>query len=281
MSRHLGCGPLDENLAARLGLDLASLQSEETSIKLAGDFERSALGVRLRDSLQSALAMETKLPEWIRTLPGMSGRKYRYLINNLVGQVADARYLEVGSWAGSTACSAIFGNTVKATCIDNWSEFGGPKQDFQRNVERALSDKVEFRFVEADFRSVDFGSLGSANIYMFDGPHREDDQFDGIAAALPGLDDEFVLIVDDYNWPTVARGTQRAIEATRLHVVASIEIKTTQTGTHPQIAFQFSDWHNGYFLAVCRKAGRPTLMQRVAQRLLERWMSSDRSSMAR
>jgi hypothetical protein len=269
-----GYREMDGNPASQLGQQPMFLQNEETSIRLTGEFEGSPLAVRLRNSFIRALAMETKLPEWIRTLPGMSGRKYRYLINNLVEQVTDARYLEVGSWAGSTACSAIFGNAVRAVCIDNWSEFGGPRQDFERNIQRVLSDKVQFDFVEADFRTVDFASLGRFNVYMFDGPHEEEDQFDGIATALACLDEEFVLIVDDYNWAPVSTGTQRAIEALRLEVVASIEIKTSQTGTHPQIAFQFSDWHNGYFLAVCRKTERRRPVERLAQWILSRRMFS-------
>jgi hypothetical protein len=244
---------MDNNLAARLGQNLAFLHYEETSINLFGNFESSALGTHLRDSFYRALAMETKLPEWIRTLPGMSGRKYRYLINNLIERLPDARYLEVGSWAGSTACSAVFGNLVTAVCIDNWSEFEGPKEEFGINIRRAGSGNVRLSFLEADFRKVNFGDLGRFNVYMFDGPHEEADQIDGIVHALPGLDDEFVLIVDDYNYERVITGTRKAMEATRLKIVACIEIKTTQTGGHPQVAFQFSDWHNGYFLAVCRK----------------------------
>src|SRR5262245_15381786 len=119
-----------------LGKNLTPLLNEETSITLSGRFEETAYGEGLRRSFDEALALRTKLPEWIRTMPGMSGRKYRCLINNLIGRLADARYLEVGSWAGSTACSAIYGNRVRALCIDNWSEFDGPKAEFQQNVAR-------------------------------------------------------------------------------------------------------------------------------------------------
>jgi len=265
---------LDGILPSQLGQHLEFLRDEETSIRLAGKFDGSPLAARLERAFYRALAVESKLPEWIRVLPGMSGRKYRYLINNLVEEVADARYLEVGSWAGSTACSAISGNAVRAVCIDNWSEFGGPRQEFEKNIQQVLSTGVRFHFVEADFRAVDFASLGRFNIYMFDGPHEEKDQFDGIAKALECLDDEFVLIVDDYNRAPVAAGTKRAIEALRLEVVASIEIRTSQTGADPQIAFQFSDWHNGYFIAVCRKTVRRGPVERLAQWILSRRMFS-------
>ena len=41
-------------------------------------------------------------------MEGLSGRKYRSLINNLIQKIKDPRYLEIGTWLGSTACSAAF-----------------------------------------------------------------------------------------------------------------------------------------------------------------------------
>jgi hypothetical protein len=236
-----------------LGENLKFLAEEETSIEFRGDFTTTPLTQKLLQAFLDAMAIRTKLPDWIRTMPGMSGRKYRYLINNLVGSLEDARYLEVGSWTGSTACSTIHGNKVVAVCIDNWSEFGGPKDAFQTNIKRALTPGVKFSFIEKDFRGVDFAALGKFNVYMFDGPHEERDQYDGVERAFPALDDEFILIVDDYNHQKVVKGTQSALQRLPLTTVASIEIKTSQLGRHPQIAFQYSDWHDGYLLSVCRK----------------------------
>lgn len=125
--------------------------------------------------------------------------------------------------------------------------------EFHGNIGRVLTEDVQFSFIEADFRTVQFSQLGRFNVYLFDGPHEEEDQFDGIASAMPALDDEFILVVDDFNFTRVFQGTLDALKAMRLDVVASIEIKTTQTGGHPLVAFQYSDWHNGYFIAVCRK----------------------------
>jgi hypothetical protein len=105
-----------------------STVNEETSIRMTGDFESSAYGTLLRYSLMRALAMDTSLPEWIAKMSGMSGKKYRYFINTLVAALGNARYLEIGTWTGSTACSAMSGNRLTALCVDNWSLFGGPKK---------------------------------------------------------------------------------------------------------------------------------------------------------
>jgi len=223
-----------------------------TSINFSGD-ETSEIAVKIKSALDKALANDHKLPEGILTLIGMSGKKYRMLINNLIASISDARYLEVGSWAGSTACSAMFGNTLRAVCIDNWSQFEGPKDVFHSNVNAILTPAINFSFIENDFRQVNFASIGKFNVYLFDGPHDHDDQYDGIAMALPALDDQFVLVVDDWNWRQPREGTISAISKLGLKVLTSLEIRTTDNDTDGAEFGQNGDWHNGYFIAVVSK----------------------------
>ena len=199
------------------------------------------------------LMHDSKLPQEIRKIEGMSGQIYRSFINNLVETHADARYLEIGSWAGSTATAALYGNTVKCVCVDNWSQFGGPKEVFFANIERVRSEKIDFTFIEDDFRNVNFGAIGSFNIFMFDGPHSEQDQYDGVMLAQQALDKSYILIVDDWNWTPVRNGTFRALLSTSCAISFWIEVRTTFDDTHANIAFQDSDWHNGYFIAVIEK----------------------------
>jgi hypothetical protein len=227
---------------------------EETSIKLQGNFSRSLYGALLKSSLERALEINHKLTDVVLNMTGMSGRKYRSLINTLVKGVPAPKYLEVGSWAGSTASAVLWKNAVDVVCIDNWSQFGGPKDAFLENTALAGNENTRLMLVESDFRAVPWGTLPKSNIYMFDGPHTEVDQYDGIVIAQPALEDTYILVVDDYNWPSVRNGTLRAINDLGLTVECAIEIRTTQDDTHPQIAYQAnSDWHNGYFIAVIGK----------------------------
>lgn len=196
-----------------------------------------------------ALARESYISEGVLAMEGMSGRCYRMLINNLVRLTSQARYLEVGSWAGSTACSAIDKNVTKATCIDNWSQFGGPKETFLSNIASVQTADVDFTFIESDFRDVDIPTLGKYNIYLFDGPHTEKDQYDGLALYDKALDDDFIFIVDDWNWPDVRQGTFRAIRDAGLKIDFRIEIRTTLNDEHSALTMQHSDWHNGYFIS--------------------------------
>jgi hypothetical protein len=229
------------------------IDQEQTSYRLTGDFVANAQTINLLSSFKNAMALDHKLPEAIANMQGMSGKKYRYLINNLVQRTPAARYLEIGSWAGSTACSASFGNALSITCIENWVNFYGPKDAFMENINSIMTPQIHFEFIENDFRAVNYSQIGQFNIYLYDGPHSENDQYDGVMIAQPALDEIFTLVVDDWNWPEVRRGTNRAI-AESLEVICSLEIRTTQDDSHAQKAVQeHSEWHNGYFLAVCRK----------------------------
>jgi len=204
-----------------------------------------------------AIEEKTSLPGWILSLHGMSGKRYRIFINNLIKLVQDARYLEIGSWSGSTACSAIYDNRVKCVCIDNWSQFGNAQAEFQRNIQNALSstNSNSINFYEQDFRKVNYSNIGSFNVYLFDGPHEVDDQYDGLKYALPALDDIFIFIVDDWNDPRPREGTQKAIQDLGVEVIYSMQIRTSNgiDTIYPKIVLQDSHWHNGYFVSVCKK----------------------------
>jgi len=198
------------------------------------------------------------LPDWLMTMEAMSGKKYKHFINQLISQVDDVKYLEVGTWTGSTACSALYKNKVDAYFVDNWDQFnphGNIKSLFFNNIEEIKKDSSEasYQFQEKDFRLVDYNSIGKYNVYFFDGPHEEQDQYDGVVYAQPALEDEFIFICDDWNWNQVRTGTTRAFVDLNLEILYSLEIRTTIDGSTPEIVYEKSDWHNGYFIASCRK----------------------------
>lgn len=212
----------------------------------------------LQTSLEEAKKYQSKLPEWVLSIKGMSGKKYRHFINNLIGNVKDVGYLEVGCLRGSTSCSALYMNKSNAYCIDNWSEFNGPRNEFIENMKRCVDESNELigiELEESDFRKVSYDQIGKYNVYFFDGPHEEEDQYDGVMVAQNALEDVFVFICDDWNWEKVRNGTERAFNKLNLKVLYSIDIRTTPDNSHPveHNSMEKSDWHNGYFIAVCEK----------------------------
>jgi hypothetical protein len=188
----------------------------------------------------------------------LSGIRYRIFINELIRSLPDARYLEVGTWTGSTLCAAINRNKVKAVSIDNWSEFFIEtlnreivREELFRNLSRFQTSDANVTLIDKDFRKVDFSSIGKFNVYMYDGSHSEQDQYDGIRLALPALDDEFILIVDDWNQSDVAAGTFRALQDCNLTLLKNRAVMLRDNslgGWRNQ-----GEWHNGYMIAVLRK----------------------------
>jgi hypothetical protein len=122
-----------------------------------------------------------------------------------------------------------------------------------QNTNACITPDIDFALIESDFRKVDVSKLGKFNIYMFDGPHKEQDQYDGVALYQQALDDVYTLIVDDWNGPGVRKGTIDALEKLGHTVLARMDIMTRNDDVHPLIYGAQSDWHNGYFIAVVKK----------------------------
>ena len=127
------------------------------------------------NAFQNADKCISKITFDITTMEGMTGLKTRHFYNNLLN-ITDARYLEIGTWKGSSVCSAMCGNKAKIICIDNWSEFGGPKSEFLVNFEKFKGEN-DATFIENDCFNVDVSSLPKFNIYMYDGNHTNDSHY--------------------------------------------------------------------------------------------------------
>jgi hypothetical protein len=97
------------------------------------------LRAHVERAFENAEKGESKITQEIINMEGMSGIKTRHFYNNLLNR-DDARYLEIGTWKGSSICSAMCGNKAKAVCIDNWSQFGGPKTEFIQNFKKYKGD---------------------------------------------------------------------------------------------------------------------------------------------
>lgn len=207
----------------------------------------------VKDSFDKALNYESKLPPWILNIHGMSGKKYRHFINNLVSLISNCRYLEIGSWKGSTLCSALFNNEVSSYAVDDWSQFYGPKQEFNDNVQRCLNESIsniKFTFEENDYKNINYSNIGTYNLYFYDGPHTYEDQYNALSLFLDNMDEEFIFICDDWNWDYVEKASRDVINKLNLKVLYSIDIKCELgDGWHGEL----SDWHNGYYIAVLQK----------------------------
>jgi hypothetical protein len=82
---------------------------------------------------------------------------------------------------------------------------------------------------------------------MYDGNHTETSHFQALNHYLSCLDDEFIYLIDDWNWKPVRNGTIRSIKDNKCEILYQKVIRTTGHGG------QNSDWHNGISIFVLKK----------------------------
>ena len=177
---------------------------------------------------------QSKCNEAVMAMEGMSGRKTRHLYNNMCSLVkpdgSPTRYLEIGCWKGSSTAAALYGNHhVRATVIDNWSEFHGPRNSFFDNMAAILGPKREMQVIEEDaFCLATPLEHAPYDIYLYDGEHKPETQERAITHLWDHMADTCIIMIDDYNWPEVQKGTLAGLEAIKArggHVVAQAHIR--------------------------------------------------------
>lgn len=202
----------------------------------------------------------SKINNDIIALEGLSGIKTRHFYNNLL-EIDDARYLEIGTWRGSSVCSAMYGNNADIICIDNWSEFGGTEN---RDILFANIDKFKGQnrvtFIEKDCFTVDVATLPKFNIYMYDGYHRHEHQYKALTHYYDCMDDLFIYVVDDWDMEFVRTGTNAAIRDLNLQVLYDKEIRMSYVYS---LTEDKNSWWNGMYVALLKKtdavdASKPT-----------------------
>lgn len=188
---------------------------------------------------------KSKCSREILDMEGMSGLLTRAFYNNLLA-LEGARYLEVGAWKGSSTCSALFGNRASVTVIDNWSEFGGPREECITNI-RKFHGENDVAVIDADSFSVDLAILPNKyNIYMYDGCHKRESHEKALTYFQDVLDDVFIFVCDDWNWGFVRDGTYDAINKLGLVVEYQKSQFTHDNGMR-------DSWWNGISIFVLRK----------------------------
>lgn len=202
-----------------------------------------------KKSLENANNNISKCNSDVLKLEGMSGNKIRHFYNN-IANMPDCRYLEIGTWKGSSTCSALCNNKIKMTAVDNWSQFKGPKDEFLVNIEKFRGEN-DFNFIETDCFTIDVSTLPKYNIFMYDGEHSMVNQERALTYFRNCLDDVFVYICDDWNWEEVRQGTRNGIKNGGYEILFENEIyKNMKKGVsdHDKLGY----W-NGFYIAVLKK----------------------------
>jgi hypothetical protein len=101
--------------------------------------------------------------------------------------------------------------------IDNWSQFNGPRDDFQRNIDRFIGDN-KVKTINQDSFEVDVSTLPIFNVYMYDGDHSIEAHEKALTHYIDAMEDEFIFIIDDWMFEGIRKGTHDAIDKLGLTV---------------------------------------------------------------
>jgi cephalosporin hydroxylase len=162
--------------------------------------------------------MNTKIPEHehimkynlqeICYMPRMSTFAIAAMINRGVSQMSDAHvFVNVGVWHGFSFLSGIIHNEAK-TCIgiDNFSEFGGPRNSFLKRFNTYKSSN--HHFYEMDYHAylsrIHKDPIG---FYIYDGDHSYENQLMGLQQAEPFFAHGCIILIDDSNYEHVRQAT--------------------------------------------------------------------------
>lgn len=176
----------------------------------------------VKKSFENAERGISKVTPDILAYQGYSGTKTRHFYNNICS-IPDAKYLEIGTWYGSSSISALYGNTVDATFIDNWSQFKGNRKILESSLEKYKTTS-NYTIIEGDCWKVDTSSLPQYDIYLYDGAHEYRDQYRAISYYHKNLKSNCIVMVDDWNWPDVRNGTLDAFSDLEINILYKKEI---------------------------------------------------------
>jgi len=150
-------------------------------------------------------------------LSGLSSNKVRHFFNNLCS-IPKKRHLEVGIHTGSTLISAGYKNELDFIAgIDNFGMpfKGNPRKELFKNLGFFNSNLPPVHIIESDCWQVNRQSLGLFDTYFYDGAHDVKSQKRAIVHFWDNLEDEAVIVVDDFDVKNVNKGTWHGIDALR------------------------------------------------------------------
>lgn len=172
--------------------------------------------MNIEKCIDNAIKGISKLHPDILSIEGMSSAMNRHLLNNLGGNLNGFNYLEIGVHQGSTFVSSLYGNDViQAWAIDNWSEFQNQRGYFEGNCQRF---NIPYKFIEADCFSVNSREIDNIGFYLYDGNHWAEQTAKGLSYFYDSFLDEFLYVVDDFDWEGVQQGVELGIKQCNFNV---------------------------------------------------------------
>ena len=179
-----------------------------------------------------------------RQIEGMSSTKIRHLLSNLC-LFPHTRYLEIGTWKGSTFIAALCNNqaTIEyAIGIDNWSE--GGREDFERNCQEFLpKEHYNYEFYSENCFAINPVTTIKApiNVYFYSGDNSAISQERAFTYYNDILDDVFIVVVDRWSFESTREGVATAFNKLNYQILFEADLPANKVL-----------WWDGLYIAVIR-----------------------------
>jgi hypothetical protein len=198
----------------------------------------------LKEAVEASKGDYPKLPPEVLGMNGMSSPKIRKFLNSLCGH-GGCKYLEIGTWAGSTLIPAMYRNGCDAIAIDDFSQFQeqNPRKQLEDNLKRYREDIGMLVFLEKNCYGLsrdEMDTFPKFNVFFYDGNHGKVETEAAIMTFGALCHDPFILVVDDMELtPTVWEGTKAALNNFTLYNPVNLK--------------KADDYHEGIFAAVVER----------------------------
>ncbi|WP_169727978.1 class I SAM-dependent methyltransferase [Adhaeribacter aquaticus] len=174
--------------------------------------------------------MKDRLKE-VCKVPRMSTFAVGAMINKAVSQLKPNEvFVNVGVWNGFTFLSGVAHNPDKICIgVDNFSQFGGPREAFLKRFNRLKS--ANHSFYDMDYQEY-FARIHQTKIgfYIYDGGHSYQDQLKGLQVAEPYFTDNCLVLVDDTNWDDPRQATLDFMKNSKHEYKLLLDVKTFRNG---------------------------------------------------
>lgn len=206
----------------------------------------------IRNAIQMANNHQSKMDQVAWSVPALSSLKIRHLMNNL-GAIS-TRYFECGVHKGGLFCSTIRNNDnlLYATANDSFaSDEGSDDKAYPQFVDNFLKCKATSTVIDVivsdtfDIQEESMNVIWPIDLYLFDASHDYESQRKAMTHFLPAMADEFIVCVDDYDWPEVEHGTRKGIEDASVDVIYEQWFKGNNHDN--------DGWWNGFYVALLKK----------------------------
>ena len=182
------------------------------------------------ESINASACGVSNFDESTFDISGLSSNRVRHLLNSLCSNEG-IKYLEIGSYLGSTFCAAIEGNELEAYAVDNWATDNlqpaeneteierASYQDFKENAKRYKGDS-KVRIINADCKNLVPEDLNSkVNLVFYDGDHSYDGQLESLQIIKDLVEDTFILILDDANFAGVVESAEQFVRQNNFSIL--------------------------------------------------------------